>query len=256
MKKIAEHLKPLILVTNDDGVYAPGLRQLHEGMKQIGQAIIVAPDRDNSAVSHSLTLDRPLMVRELAGDIFTLNGTPADCVTIALEKILPKKPDLVVSGINPGANLGHDISYSGTVSAAKEGTIRGVPSMALSMSGDAPFFFETAVECAKNICAFILAEGLPKACYLNINVPNLKPADISGLKFTTQGRRIYENALQEMSDPWGKPCFWIGGGNPSKDRKEETDSVEIAEGYISVTPIHLDLTNYEALDMLRKTWEK
>ncbi len=251
-----DHAQPLILVTNDDGVYAPGLRQLSEGLQETGHTIIVAPDRDNSAVSHSLTLDRPLMVRELSRDIYTLNGTPADCVTIALEKILPRKPDIVVSGINPGANLGHDISYSGTVSAAKEGTIRGVPSMALSMAGEPPFSFETAVECARRICAFILARGIPPDCYLNINVPNLKPSEISGLKFTSQGCRIYENALQELADPWGRPCFWIGGGSPSRDRKESSDSLETAKGYISVTPIHLDLTHYEALDMLRDSWKK
>lgn len=247
-------MKNLILVTNDDGVHAPGLQMLFEGMKEIGNPVIVAPDRDNSAVSHSLTMDRPLTVKKLEENIYALNGTPADCVTVALEKILPAKPSLVISGINAGANLGHDISYSGTVSAAKEGTIRQVPSMALSMAGEAPFSYETAVECALKIAKTILAEKLPTDCYLNINVPNKRPSEIAGIKITRQGCRVYENALQDVADPWNRPCFWIGGGQPSKDREPGTDSYEIEKNFISVTPIHLDLTDYSALTFLQATW--
>lgn len=247
---------PLILVTNDDGVHAPGLHFLFEGMKDIGQPVVVAPDRDNSAVSHSLTLDRPLRVLELKPDLFTINGTPADCVTIAVSKILDRPPDLLVSGINPGANLGHDISYSGTVSAAKEGTIRGVPCLALSMAGEAPYHYETAVHYARLLARIVLREGLPRDCYLNINVPNRMTSELAGLKFTRQGRRVYENALQELDDPWKRPCYWIGGGHPSQARHEGTDAYEIAADHVSVTPIHLDLTNYEALEILRGDWQK
>jgi 5'-nucleotidase len=225
---------------------------LFEGMKTAGNPVIIAPDRDNSAVSHSLTLDRPLRVREIKENIYAVNGTPADCVTIGVEKILERKPDLLVSGINAGANLGHDISYSGTVSAAKEGTIRGVPSMAISMSGEAPYCYETAVRCALRMLEVLQSREFPGDCYLNINVPNLRQEDISGLEITKQGRRIYENALQEIPDPWGRPCFWIGGGSPSKDREPGTDSYEIGRQAISVTPIHLDLTHYEALEFLKK----
>ncbi len=246
----------LILVTNDDGVHAPGLQMLYEGMKKIGNPVIVAPDRDNSAVSHSLTLDRPLTVKKLTENIYAINGTPADCVTIALEKILPAKPKLVISGINAGANLGHDISYSGTVSAAKEGTIRQVPSMALSMAGEAPFFYETAVHCALKIAKTMLTEKFPPRCYLNINVPNKKSSEISGIKITRQGCRVYENALQDIADPWNRPCFWIGGGQPSKDREPGTDSYETGNNFISITPIHLDLTDYEALDFLQASWSE
>lgn len=252
MEKTSNLHTPLILVTNDDGVHAPGLRTLFSAMKAVGNPVIVAPDRDNSAVSHSLTLDRPLTVKEVEENIFAINGTPADCVTIGIEKILSRKPDLVVSGINAGANLGHDISYSGTVSAAKEGTIRGVPSMALSMSGDAPYLYESAVQCAIQMANILLTRKVPGDCYLNINVPNLKPAEISGIKVTRQGRRVYENALQELDDPWGRSCFWIGGGEPSKERVAESDSYEIGRNAISVTPIHLDLTHYEALDFFSK----
>lgn len=247
-------MEHLILVTNDDGVHAPGLRKLYQGLKKIGKPMIVAPDRDNSAVSHSLTLDRPLFVKKLEENIYALNGTPADCVTIALEKILPSKPHLLISGINAGANLGHDISYSGTVSAAKEGTIRQVPSIALSMAGETPFFYETAVQCAVKVAQTLLAEKIPADCYLNINVPNKQPSEIAGIKITRQGRRVYENALQEIADPWNRPCFWIGGGHPSKDREPDTDSYETEKNFISVTPIHLDLTDYAALAVLQETW--
>ncbi len=254
--EIPDAKQPLILVTNDDGVHAPGLRMLFAAMQEVGNAVIVAPDRDNSAVSHSLTMDRPLMVNELTNNIYAINGTPADCVTIGMEKILSRKPDLVVSGVNAGANLGHDISYSGTVSAAKEGTIRGVPSIALSMSGRPPYCYETAVRFGLKLAKIILATGIPPDCYLNINVPNLKHDDIAGIKFTRQGHRVYENALQELTDPWQRPCFWIGGGKPSQDRMEGSDSYEIKKSYISITPIHLDLTHYEALKFLQKSWNE
>jgi 5'-nucleotidase len=246
--------KALILLTNDDGVYAPGLRLLLAGLAAAGETIIVAPDRDNSAVSHSLSLHRPLMVKELEANIYAINGTPADCVTIGVEKVLSRKPDLIVSGINAGANLGHDISYSGTVSAAKEGTIRGVPSMALSIAGHGPYHFDTGLQCARLVAELILNNGLPGDCYLNINIPNVKPAEIRGLKITRQGSRMYEDALQELSDPWGRPCLWIGGGKPSQELECGTDSFETEKNYISITPIHVDLTNYEALDTLQGAW--
>ncbi len=246
--------KPLIFMTNDDGVHAPGLRKLFTALRKTGETIIVAPDRDNSAVSHSLTLNRPLMVKKLEENIFSINGTPADCVTIGLEKVLPRKPDLIVSGVNAGANLGHDISYSGTVSAAKEGTLRGVPSMALSLSGQEPYHFDTAIHCAAIMAELILLNGLPGDCYLNINVPNIASTEIRGMKITRQGRRVYEDALQELSDPWGKKCFWIGGGTPLRELECGTDSFETGKHYISITPIHLDLTNYQALELLYEAW--
>lgn len=245
---------PLLLLTNDDGVHAPGLRLLRDGMRDRFRPVIVAPDRDNSAVSHSLSLQRPLTVKEVAEDIFAVNGTPADCITLALEKILPLRPRLIISGINEGANLGHDISYSGTVSAAKEGTIRGVPSLAVSLCGEPPYHFSTALIYVRRLAKLILAHGLPDDCYLNVNVPNLAMEQISGITFTRQGRRMYENAVQELTDPWGRTCFWIGGGNPSRERGPGTDSYETERRAVSVTPIHLDLTNYDALAVLQESW--
>nr|MBF0223642.1 5'/3'-nucleotidase SurE [Desulfobulbaceae bacterium] len=245
---------PLILVTNDDGVYAPGIQALFEAMKGVGTPVMVAPERDNSAVSHSLTMTRPLKVKKIAAEIFTLDGTPADCVILALEKLLDRKPDLVVSGINHGGNLCEDISYSGTVSAAIEGTMLGVPSMAVSMPGEAPFCFETGAAVAQKIAHKILKNGLPKDTLLNINVPNVASVDGLNVVFTRQGKRVYSDVVKETFDPWGRKHYWIGGGTPSWDTNEGTDSKEVLANNISITPIHLDLTNYEALESLRQ-WD-
>jgi len=243
-----------ILVTNDDGVYAPGIRALHDAVRHLGRAVIVAPERDKSAVSHALTMNRPLLVRELEPDVHTLDGTPTDCVTIGTNKILPRKPDLLVSGINPGANLGDDISYSGTVSAAIEGTMYGIPSLAFSLAGEAPFDFETAAAVAWKLASMALEFGLPEKTLLNINIPQRPPALIRGIRFTRQGRRIYKNAIQETYDPWGRKHYWIGGGTVHWSGGDETDEQAVNDGYISVTPIQLDLTNHEGRDFLQHHW--
>jgi 5'-nucleotidase len=247
---------PCILVTNDDGVFAPGLQALAAACRQLGRTVIIAPTQDNSAVSHSLTLHKPLRVRELEENIFTLDGTPTDCVTIGIGKILPERPVLVVSGINPGGNLGDDVSYSGTVSAAIEGTMHGIPSIAVSLAGDRPFRFETAAEIAAAVGALVIQRGLPVDTLLNVNVPNISREKINGIRFTRQGRRTYANAIQETFDPWGRKHYWIGGGTPSWDEGTDTDSSVVDSGHISITPIHLDLTNYNALDSLKKKWQQ
>ena len=237
-------------MTNDDGVRAPGLLSLSVAMKKIGRTVIVAPDRDNSAASHSLTMNRPLRVRRLEEDIYSVDGTPADCVTLAVGTIFPDPPDLLVSGINPGANLGNDISYSGTVSAAREGAIRGIPSFSVSLVGRENFRFETAADFAARLAGLIFRHGMPAETLINVNVPNLKKDEIKGVKVTRQGRRQYKDAIKEIADPWDRSCFWIGGGTPTGDRGEGSDSHEILENYISITPIHLDLSNYDAMTAL------
>jgi 5'-nucleotidase len=244
-----------ILVTNDDGVNAPGIKALHDAVRHLGRAVIVAPERDKSAVSHALTMNRPLHVRKLEEDVYTLDGTPTDCVTLGMNKILPRMPDLLVSGINPGPNLGDDISYSGTVSAAIEGTMYGIPSLAFSLAGEAPFDFETAAGVAWKLASMALQFGLPENTLLNINIPQLPPGDIRGIRFTRQGRRIYKNAIQETYDPRGKKHYWIGGGTVQWTSGEDTDEQALREGYISVTPIQLDLTNHEGRDYLREHWK-
>jgi 5'-nucleotidase len=247
--------EPLILVTNDDGVYAPGIRALFDSVGTIGRAVIVAPERDKSAVSHSLTMNRPLRVRELEKNVYTLDGTPTDCVTIGMNKVLDRRPDLIVSGINPGQNLGDDISYSGTVSAAIEGTMYRIPSLAFSLAGEAPFDFSVAADIAWKLASMALQFSLPENTLLNINVPACRSRDIKGIRFTRQGRRIYKNAIQETFDPWGRKHYWIGGGTVHWSGGEDTDEEALREGFISVTPIQLDLTNHAGIDFLKKHWQ-
>ncbi|MEW6501170.1 MAG: 5'/3'-nucleotidase SurE [Thermodesulfobacteriota bacterium] len=247
--------KPLILVTNDDGVHAPGIAALFAAMQTIGQAVMIAPEQDASAASHSLTMRRPLRVRQLGPDIYAIDGTPTDCVTIGVKKVLAKRPDLVVSGINPGPNLGDDINYSGTVAAAKEGTLLGVPSFAVSLvaqngGGD----FANAARFAGQLAASILTRGLPRDTFFNVNVPDLPAAGAGDARFTRQGRRIYDDAIKETFDPWGTRHYWIGGGIPYWDEGMDTDAQAVLAGAISVTPLHIDLTNHEALSRLRAEW--
>lgn len=248
-----------ILVTNDDGVNSPGLISLYNAMKDLGNALIVAPDRERSAASRSLTMHKPLKVEKIRNSVYSVNGTPTDCVAIGINKILSEKPVLVASGINKGANLGDDISYSGTVSAAMESTILGIPSFAISLvlekQHKKPFLhFKTASKIALEIGRHILLESLPYDTLLNINVPNVTIDKIKGIKFTRQGKRVYDNTVHEILDPNGNQHYWIGGGDPSWEKGNDTDIQAIQSGYISITPVHLDQTNYEALKLLRKQW--
>ncbi|MDI1471341.1 5'/3'-nucleotidase SurE [Thermodesulfovibrio sp. 1176] len=241
----------LILVTNDDGFFSKGIQTLAEILQELGEVYIVAPDRDRSAVSHALTMHRPLRVDLIKEKCFSVNGTPTDCVVVGVKKLLPREPDLLVSGINKGANLGEDVTYSGTVSAAIEGTILGVPSFAISLVGERPFRYETASYFALRIAKFILEKKLPTDTLLNVNVPNKALQEINGIKVTKQGKRSYENSIHEIYSPWGEKQYWIGGGIVSWQKMDGTDIQAIMENYVSVTPLHIDLTNYQALDYLR-----
>jgi len=241
----------LILVTNDDGFFSKGIQTLAEVLQELGEVYIVAPDRDRSAVSHALTMHRPLKVDLIKEKCFSVNGTPTDCVVVGVKKLLPREPDLLVSGINKGANLGEDVTYSGTVSAAIEGTILNVPSFAISLVGERPFRYETASYFALRIAKFVLEKKLPTDTLLNVNVPNKALQEINGIKVTKQGKRSYENSIHEIYSPWGEKQYWIGGGIVSWQKMEGTDIQAIMENYVSVTPLHIDLTNYQALDYLR-----
>jgi 5'/3'-nucleotidase len=244
----------VILVTNDDGVHSPGLIALFKSMKELGDAYIVAPDRERSAVGHSLTLHRPLKVEELREHVYSVNGTPTDAVVLGVHKILPRRPDIVVSGINRGGNLGDDITYSGTVSAAIEGTILNIPSFAVSSHGEKNFHFETAASFAIDIIAYIMKNSLPPDTFLNINVPNLPRIIVKGIKLTRQGKRTYDGSIKDVFSPRGEKHYWIGGGVPYWEHGEDTDIHAVEDGYVSVTPIHLDLTNHSALEYLRRIW--
>jgi 5'-nucleotidase len=244
---------PVILVTNDDGVNSPGLLSLFDSMKELGNAFVVAPDRERSAVSHALTMHRPLRVEELREHFYSINGTPTDCVAVGINKILPEKPAFVVSGINKGANLGDDITYSGTVSAAIESTIMGIPAIAVSLvihKKSSILRFNMASKIASEIGRYVLENSLPYDTLLNVNVPNVDTKTIKGVKFTRQGKRIYDNAVQETFNPHGEKYYWIGGGQPYWERGEDTDIQAVNDHYVSVTPLHLDLTNYKALKFL------
>lgn len=245
---------PLILVTNDDGIMAPGLVALAEALSEVGRVVVVAPERDNSAASHSLTMRRPLLVREDGPDRFAIDGTPADCVIVGVAKLLNVKPALLVSGINPGPNLGDDISYSGTVSAAIEGTMVGIPSLAVSLAGEVGVGYDLAAAFAARMARMVLSQGLPPDTLLNINVPTWSDREMQGVRFTRQGRRKYDGAVTETSDPWGRRHYWIGGGTPVLDEDLDTDVQAVVAGWISVTPLHLDRTNYGALDYLARDW--
>lgn len=248
---------PLVLVTNDDGIYSPGLRALLGPLGKFLEVYVVAPDRERSASSHSITIHNPLRVQQLDERMFSITGTPTDCVAVGASKILPRKPSLVVSGINLGPNMGDDITYSGTVSAAMEGTILNIPSFAISLDAglDDDMHFDTAVKFATDAARLILEQCLPYDTLLNINVPN-RPLDrVAGVRITRQGKKVYEGSINETSSPWGETYYWIGGGTPYWEHGDDTDMNALKEGCVSITPLHLDLTNYEAMDIIKDQWK-
>jgi 5'-nucleotidase len=243
-----------ILITNDDGVHSPGLAALADALKVIGEVWVVAPDRERTAAAHAVTLHKPLRVQQMGTHIYAVNGTPVDCVNLAVLKIMPKPPSLVVSGINKGVNLGDDVMYSGTVSAALEGTILGIPSMAISQEGRERFRFEVGARYAVRIARLIIERGLPDETLVNVNVPDRPLSSIRGVRITCLSRRRFDNPIVEKVDPHGRSYYWIAGTRVSWSRSKDADHEAIAEGLVSLTPIHLDITHYGALDQFR-SWE-
>jgi len=242
-----------VLLTNDDGVGAKGLEALRTAISQLAvDVIVVAPDQDQSATSHSLTLSKPLRVHQVDEDIHSVQGTPTDCVMLAVRHLLDPRPDLIISGINHGPNLGDDVSYSGTVAAAIEGTMLGILSMAVSLAEWKPLDFTVAAEVAAGIARMVMDNGLPEDTYLNVNVPDLQKEDITGVEITRLGKRIYRDAVEIKTDEKGNSFLWIGGQQPSWEGGEQTDFRAIEKGKISITPLHLDLTNYRAMEKLRE----
>ncbi len=244
--------RPKILVTNDDGISSKGITALAKALNEIGDVFVVAPDRENSAIAHSLTLHRPLRVEKIKKNVYAVDGTPADCVHLAIS-ILAGRPQLIVSGINKGGNLGDDITYSGTVSAAFEGTLLGIPSVAVSLVAASRFKFQPAALFSARVSRQFLREGLPKDTLLNINVPNLETQKIKSYQITQQGRWTHNGgAAIEKTDPRGKKYYWIGGGQLTYHRDDNTDYQAISNGSISITPLHLDLTDYASIPLLKK----
>jgi 5'-nucleotidase len=242
----------MILVCNDDGIHSEGLRALHDAIAEVDRVVVVAPDRERSAVSHALTLHRPLRVDEVRPGWYAVDGTPTDCVLLAVNHILPERPRLAVSGINKGANLGDDLTYSGTVSAAMEATLLGIPSMAFSLAARRDFRFDAAARFARVLVRHALERGLPRDTLLNVNVPDAPPEDVRSFAITRQGRRRYSDAVSEMTDPRGRKYYWVGGVENEEIAEEGTDFAAVREGKISVTPIHMDLTNYACMDELAR----
>ncbi|HEY7535743.1 MAG TPA: 5'/3'-nucleotidase SurE [Thermodesulfobacteriota bacterium] len=241
-----------ILVSNDDGINSAGLDTLADILKTIGDVFVIAPDREQSAASHALNLHRPLRVETISEKIYSVDGTPTDCVNLAVNGLLKdKKPDLIVSGINKGENVGDDITYSGTVSAAMEGTLLGIPSIAISLAGRNDFHFDTASYYALLIVKYILRKGLPEGTLLNVNIPNLPKEKIKGINVTRQGKRVYGEPIVENIDPRGRKYYWIGGNELSFLDIENSDINAVHNGYVSLTPIKLDLTDYNFLDRLK-----
>jgi len=241
--------KPRILVTNDDGYTSEGIQVLADALEGLGEIWVVAPNREQSAVSHALTLDRPLRIERLGERRISVDGTPTDCVAIAISNLMDGRlPDLVVSGINFGFNMGADVHYSGTVSAAFEGVILGVPAMAVSLGVGEGLSFHLAAKFACEVSEWILEHGLPRSTLLNINVPVGTPL---GVKLTRLGDRRYTEGVIEAKDPRGRRIYWIGGGQPIWEPIPDTDFHEANSGYVSVTPLHLDMTDRRSLEKLR-----
>ncbi len=250
--------RPLILVTNDDGISAPGIYALYNAMKEIGDARVVAPDSERSAAGHAITISDPLREWEYEknGSFFghAVNGTPADCVKIGVKAILNEKPDLVVSGINQGPNTAINVIYSGTVSAATEGTLMGIPSIAFSLTSFRKSNFDFASKFAIYLAKRVLEQGLPNGTLLNVNIPALPEEEIKGVKITRQGRARYEEFFEKRVDPMNRKYYWLTGKKMLLDSDSDVDDVAITNNYVAITPIQFDLTDYKSIEDL-KNWE-
>jgi len=247
------------LITNDDGILAPGIDRLVEAAEPLGVVTVVAPDREQSGMSHSLTLHQPVRPIQRGERRWQINGTPTDCVMIALEALMPERPDFVLSGINHGHNMGEDVLYSGTVAAAMEGLALGIPSIAFSFAGgdlraDLGYLKDQVKVVTRVLKHLVELPEFPVNTLFNVNLPPLPADEVKGVRLTRLGRRVYSNSLQKMEDPWGRRVFWIGGGEITWSGEESSDFHAIREGYVSVTPLHLDLTNFDVLGTSERWW--
>jgi 5'/3'-nucleotidase len=241
-----------ILLSNDDGILARGLSVLAEAASELGHVTVVAPDREQSATSHSLTLHRPIRATRRSDGAYQVDGTPTDCVLLALDALMPERPDFVFSGVNHGPNMGEDVLYSGTVAAAMEGLAAGVPSVAISYGSFDLEHLESHHGHLKRLLAGIVAvQDFPRDMLLNVNLPPIPGAEVKGTKVTTLGSRVFHEEVARMKDPWGRDIYWIGGGHVTWSGGAESDFRAVRDGYISVTPLHVDLTNYNLLEVVR-----
>ena len=250
--------KLLILISNDDGIHAPGINALADEIKKIGDIVIVAPDKQQSAIGHAITVNSPLRVQKIekSGSLFgyAVDGTPADAVKLAVRSLLPKPPDLVISGINHGSNTAISVIYSGTVSAATEGTILGIPSFAISLTTFAEADFSFAASFARKLALKIVKEGLPKGTLLNVNVPPGSASEIKGVVVTKQGKSIWNDEFESRRDPNNREYFWLKGDLLELDNDDDIDQRAILNNKVSITPIHYDLTDYTMFENMKK-WD-
>ncbi|UCH52924.1 MAG: 5'/3'-nucleotidase SurE [Pseudomonadota bacterium] len=244
-----------ILLSNDDGYLAPGLAALARAVRSVAEVDVVAPERDRSGASNSLTLDRPLRVRQGENGFMYVDGTPTDCVHIAITGLMDRLPDMVIAGINRGANLGDDVIYSGTVAAAMEGRFLGLPAVAVSLADKVATHFDTAGAFIVQLLRHLRTHQLPADTILNVNVPNVALTDVVGVEVTRLGHRHKAEPVIKASDPYGNPIYWVGAAGAEADAGPGTDFFAIKRSYISVTPLHVDLTRYTALDPAA-TWLK
>jgi 5'-nucleotidase len=237
-----------ILITNDDGIRAAGLNTLERSLSGLGRVVTVAPENEQSATSHAITLDRPLRIKEYSEDRFSVTGTPTDCVLLAIHRILDAMPDLVVSGINHGPNMGEDVTYSGTVAAAIEGNILDIDSIAISITSWNPDSFEAAGRISRYLASRMLERESKGERFLwNVNIPSLPEEELRGLRVTKLGSRVYNDSIVKNTDPRGKDYFWIGGGEPGWNDDEKSDFSAVSGGYVSVTPLKVDMTDYKSV---------
>lgn len=243
----------ILLCTNDDGVHSPGLSTLTEAATAHGEVCVVAPDRQQSATSHALTLHRPLRLTRLEDGRRTVDGTPTDCVLLAIREVLRESPPrFVLSGINHGPNMGEDVLYSGTVAAAMEATILGVPAAAFSYAGHQPEHLDSyGPLVGRLIGSFMARADFPEETFLNVNLPDRPADEIEGVRVTSLGRRVYHDSLTRSVDPRGNEYVWIGGGRSDWRGRDDSDFRAVRAGYVSVTPLHLDLTNFRLLEEVR-----
>jgi len=240
-----------ILITNDDGIDAPGINALADALSRVADVAVVAPDRERSAVSHALTLHHPLRAVQLAPGRYSVDGTPTDCVNLGIHSLLDFHPDLVVSGINRGANLGDDVTYSGTVAAALEATLMGIPAFAVSLdSKDDNIDYSHAARFAVKLALLVHKNGLPKDTFLNVNVPASAESFMLPPKVTTQGKRCYDGTIVDKVDPRGRSYYWIGTVDLDFHDTEGSDFAAVKRGYISITPLHLDMTNHQSIPLV------
>ena len=241
-----------ILISNDDGILARGLSLLGEAAGSLGQVTVVAPDREQSATSHSLTLHRPIRATRRPDGAYQVDGTPTDCVLLALDALMPVKPDFVFSGVNHGPNMGEDVLYSGTVAAAMEGLAAGIPSVAISYgSFDLEHLESHRAGLTRLLAGIVAIEAFPRDTLLNVNLPPIPADQVKGVKVTHLGSRVFHEEVARMKDPWGKDIFWIGGGHVTWSGGADSDFRAVKDGFISVTPLHVDMTNYDLLEDAR-----